>query len=128
MKYDTTTDNDTATLHGVYALLRDMSRDIRKQSDQQYEYQHETRHDIADLRERLTRLETSDVKHDKDIEILKSDVTDLKSDMKSVRQELHDIHGEVRELSGMMTGMQTRLNWWLVIAGIILALMQYLRS
>ena len=114
--------------HGVYRILRDMNEDIRELKDSQYEFHHETDR-------RLTRLESTTDELKKDVAVLQSDVSGLKDDMKEVRQDIKeirqdmkDLHGEVREIAGSLSGMQTRLNWWLVIAGVVIALLQFLKS
>ena len=121
MKYD------TETHPAVYEMLQDMSRDIRELKDTQYEFQHETRHEIAGINQRLTAVEQDTAKLKQDVAVLKSDVSTLKEDVKELRQDVKDLHGEVKGIAGMIGGMQTRLNWWLVIAGIVLALLQYLK-
>ena len=110
--------------HGVYRILRDMNEDIRELRNSQHETDR-----------RLTRLESTTDELKKDVAVLQSDVSGLKDDMKEVRQDIKeirqdmkDLHGEVREIAGSLSGMQTRLNWWLVIAGVVIALLQFLKS
>ena len=122
MKYD------TETQPAVYDLLQDMSRDIRNLRDTQYEFQHETRHELAGIKQRLTAVEQDTAKLKEDVAVLKNDVSTLKEDVKELRQDMTALHGEVKGIAGMLSGMQTRLNWWLVIAGIVLALLQYLKG
>ena len=98
-----------------------MNDDIRNIRDTQYE----TRHEITGIKQRLTTLEADVSVLKQDVAVLKSDVVDLKNDMKKVRQDMKDLHGEVREIAGSLSGMQTRLNWWLVIAGVVIAALQY---
>ena len=125
MKYD------TETRPAVYDLLQDMNADIREIRDVQYEQHHE----LTGLNQRVTRLESdvSDLKCDvstlrQDVAVLKRDVSGLKEDVKELRQDMKDLRGEVKGIAGILGGMQTRLNWWLVIAGIVLALLQNLKG
>lgn len=123
--------------YGVYRILRDMNEDIRELKDSQYETDRRLTHlestteelqkDVAVLKQDVAVLK-------QDIAVLKSDVSGLKNDMKEVRhdikeirQDMKDLHGEVREIAGSLSGMQTRLNWWLVIAGVVIATLQYFR-
>ena len=113
--------------HGVYRILRDMNEDIRELKDSQYEFHRETDR-------RLTRLESTTDELKKDVAVLKSDVSGLKDDMKEVRQDIKeirqdmkDLHGTVKEIAGSFSGMQTRFNWWLVIAGVVIAALQFLK-
>ena len=114
--------------HGVYRILRDVNEDIRELKDSQYEFHRETDR-------RLTRLESTTDELKKDVAVLQSDVSGLKDDMKEVRQDIKeirqdmkDLHGTVREIAGSLSGMQTRLNWWLVIAGVVIAALQFFKS
>ena len=121
---------DFSERHGVYRILRDMNEDVRELKASQYETDR-----------RLTRLEstTEEIKKDvtvlkKDVAVLQSDVSGLKEDMKEVRQDIKeirqdmkDLHGTVKEIAGSLSGMQTRFNWWLVIAGVVIAALQFLK-
>ncbi len=118
---------DALERSGVYRILRDMSEDMQELKDSQHEFQRETKHELECINQGLTRLENSEAKHDKDIEILKSDAAGLKDDMKEFRQDMKELRGEVREIAGNLSGMQTRLNWWLVAVGIIIAALEYLK-
>ena len=116
--------------HGVYRILRDMNEDIRELRNSQHETDR-----------RLTRLEstTEEIKKDvsglkQDVAVLKSDVSGLKDDMKEtrqdikeIRQDIKDLHGAVKEIAGSLSGMQTRFNWWLVIAGVVIAALQFFK-
>ena len=119
---------------GVYRILRDMQEDVRELRNSQYEFHRETDR-------RLTRLEstTEEIKKDvsglkQDVAVLKSDVSGLKDDMKEtrqdikeIRQDIKDLHGTVKEIAGSLSGMQARFTWWLVIAGVVIAALQFFK-
>ena len=91
-----------------------------------YELLIDMKHNIHDLKELYSHAMFSE-DGIYNVAVLKSDVADLKDDMKEVRQDIKEIRGEVREMAGSLSGMQTRLNWWLVIAGVVIAALQYFR-
>ena len=60
--------------------------------------------------------------------VTQSKVSGLEEDVKELRQDIKELTGGIRELTGGMSGMQTRLNWWLVFAGIVISLLQYIKG
>ncbi len=123
-----TIDYDSPHSPRVYDILRGMSSDIQQLKNTQYEFQHETQHELNAIKQRLDKVESDTAELKQDVAVLKSDVADLKEDMKLVKQDLRDIHGEVKGLSGQIAGMQTRIGWWLAVTGAAIALMEYFKG
>ena len=115
--------NDYAVDPEMYELLIDMKHNIH---DLKELYSHAMFSEDGIYKE-LTQIAADMTELRQDLAVLKSDVADLKDDMKEVRQDIKEIRGEVREMAGSLSGMQTRLNWWLVIAGVVIAVLQYFR-
>lgn len=132
MRYDTsepiTADTETVPAHGVYTILRDIDSKVQNVGNELYMFRRETSHDMSEVKNRLSTLESTDVKRDKSIDRLQSEVAVLKEDVHELRQDIKELTGGIRELSGGLSGMQTRLNWWLVFAGIVIALLQYIKG
>ena len=132
MRYDTsermTVDAETMPAHGVYTILRDISDDIRELKNAQYEYARRTDGRLLRLEEDTASLkrEMQDLKLS--VGVTQSKVSGLEEDVKELRQDIKELTGGIRELTGGMSGMQTRLNWWLVFAGIVISLLQYIKG
>ena len=123
-----TVDAETMLVHGVYTILRDIEGKVQNVGNELYMFRRETLRDMSEVKSRLSNLESTDVKRDKSIDKLQSEVAGLKEDVRELRQDIKELTGGIRELTGGMSGMQTRLNWWLVFAGIVIALLQYIKG
>ena len=132
MRYDThgqlAVDAETMPQHGVYTILRGMNDDIRELKNAHYEYARLTDGRLSRLEDDVSELKRDMQALKGDTEVLKHDVSELKEDVRELRQDLKELHGGLREIAGGMSGMQTRLNWWLVFAGIVIALLQYIKG
>ena len=132
MRYDAseqlTVDAENTSQQGVYTILQGMDNRVREVSNELYVFRRETNHDMSEVKSRLVNLEASGAKNEKSRDKLQSDVAELKEDVRELRQDIKELHGGIREIAGGMSGMQTRLNWWLVFAGIVIALLQYIKG
>ena len=132
MRYDTseklTLEAETMPQHGVYTILRNVSNDIHGLKNAHYEYARLTDGRLSRLEEDVSELKRDMQVMKGDTEVLKHDVAELKEDVRELRHDIKELHGGLREIAGGISGMQTRLNWWLVFAGIVIALLQYIKG
>ena len=112
----------------MYDILRGISEDITDLKETEYLHYQEMQRRMS-----VQETELSSVKKDveilkTDVAVLKEDVKDLKQDVKEIRQDIKELHGEVREIAGGLAALQTRLTWILGAAGLVIAMLQYLKG
>ena len=115
------------TSHGTFDIIRGLDKNVRDISSELYVFRREHNRDIADIKQELATLKTSDAKHDKNIDRLQDDVSELKQEVKELRRDVSDIKGDIKAIAAGFGAAQNRFNWGLVILGIFVALIQLLK-
>ena len=118
---------DHRTTHGVYELIHSIDKNVRDTNSELYIFRRETAHSITELQQRVTRLETAGIQHDKAIDRLQNDVTELKQEVKALREDVGDMKGDLKAIAAGFGAAQNRFNWGLIILGLFVALIQLLK-
>ncbi|MBQ7193743.1 MAG: hypothetical protein IJR98_05175 [Synergistaceae bacterium] len=120
-----TLDHEARNQQGIYSILRGIDTNLRELHDEFYDYRKESESRMSRMGEEVSNLkrEVTDLKITTGV--TEHRITELREDVKELRQEVSGLRGELREIAGSFAMMQTRLNWWLVIVGIVIAALQY---
>ena len=133
MKYDIserqlTIDSEAVSPRGVYTILQGVDVSLRELRDTQSETSRRTdtrltqlAEEVSGLKEEVTSLKVAEG-------VTQHKISALEDDVRELRRDIKELHGDIREIAGGFTMMQTRLNWWLVIAGLVIAALQLWRA
>ncbi len=119
-----TFDHEKMTPQGIYPILRGIDNSVRELKDEYYESSREDRSRMSRMEEELSSLKKEVLDLRISAGVTEHRLTELKDDVKGLREEVSELRGDMREMSGSFTAMQTRLNWWLVGVGIVIAVLQ----
>ena len=108
-------------------LIRSLDKNVRDLNNELYVFKSENQRDLADIKQELSTLKTSEIEHDKRIDKLQDAVSELKQEVKELRSDVSDIKGDIKAIAAGFGAAQSRFNWGLVILGIIVALIQLLK-
>lgn len=127
MQYESeqlTFDHEKLTPRGIYSFLRGIDTSVREVRDSLYDQERNTTSRFSRMEEELSSLKKEVLDLRISAGVTEHRLTELKDDVKGLREEVSELRGDMREMSGSFTAMQTRLNWWLVGVGIVIAVLQ----